>query len=61
MTIPSKDQILKRLDTFFQTKPDHMCCSLSQFLLDLVYPKMTTPVVIPAEDRKHSLNQPKTF
>lgn len=50
--IPSKDQILKRLDTCFQTKPDHMWHSLSQFLLDLLGPKVTTPVIIPGRKRE---------
>lgn len=49
MPIPSKDQILKRLNALFQTKPDHIRGSLSQLLLDLVGPQVTTPVVIPGE------------
>lgn len=63
MMIPSKDQILKRLDTCFQTKPDHMRHSLSQFLLDLIGPKVTTPVIIPGERGRNTadaLNLTKT-
>ncbi len=54
MMIPSKHQILERLDTCFQTKPDHMRHSLSQSLLDLLGLKVTTPVIIPEEKGKHS-------
>ncbi|KAF3852601.1 hypothetical protein F7725_005956 [Dissostichus mawsoni] len=41
---PPTDQILKRLDTFFQTKPDHMWSSLIQLLLDLLSPEVPAPV-----------------
>lgn len=49
MMIQSKHEILKRLRTFFQKKPDHVRHSLSQFLLDLLGPKVTTPVIIPGK------------
>lgn len=49
MMIQSKDQVLKGLDACFQTKPDHMWHSMSQFLLDLLGPQVTTPVIIPVE------------
>lgn len=54
MPVPSKDQVLKGLNSLLQTKPDHMRQALSQFLLDLVGPKVTTPVVVPAAKEQHS-------
>jgi len=47
--IPSKDQILERLDARIQTEPDGMRRSLSQLLLDLPGPEVTAPVVIPGD------------
>lgn len=59
--IPTKDQILERLDTRFQTKPDDTWNSLSQFLLDLPRLKVTTPVVIPEKELQSiPLNLTKT-
>lgn len=55
MTVPSEDQILERLDASFQSKPNHMCRSMSQLLLDLIRSQMATPVVIPVETDKNSV------
>lgn len=52
MMISTKDQILERLNTRFQAKPDHMWQPLSQFLLDLLGLKVTTPVIIPEEPQQ---------
>lgn len=50
---PPKHKILERFRACLQAKPDHMGQPLSQLLLDLLLPKVTTPVVIPEETSNH--------
>lgn len=51
MTRPTKDHVLEWFNTRFQTKPDHMWDSLSQFLLDLLELEVTAPVIIPVKQQ----------
>lgn len=49
MVGPPKHNILERLHTRFQAEPDDVWQALSQFLLHLLLPQVTTPVVIPED------------
>lgn len=51
MTSPTENQVLERFDTRFQTKPNHMWDSLSQFVLDLLGLEVTAPVIIPVKQQ----------
>lgn len=51
MASPTEDHVLEWFNTRFQTKPDHMWDSLSQFVLDLLELEVTAPIIIPVKQQ----------